>query len=64
MAAVLALVFLFVVASVALFIKVIVGGATFASVFAGGMFAVMAAAVFVALFKMARTWEAEAGPEH
>ena len=63
MAAVLALVFLFVLASIGLFVMVVVHG-SWASLFALAIFVAMAAGVFVGLFKMARGWERDAGPEH
>ena len=63
MAAVLALVFLFVLASVGLLLKVFLGG-SIAGAFAMLIFVAMAAGVFLGLFKMARTWENESGPQH
>ena len=60
MAAVFALVFLFVLASVVLLFKVFLGGATFAGIFAMLTFVVLASGVFVGLFKMTKEWEHEA----
>lgn len=61
MAAVLALVFLFALASVGLLFKVFVGDPTLTSLFTFGLFVAMASGVFVGCFKMARTWEGDAG---
>jgi hypothetical protein len=63
MAAVMALVFLFVLASVGLLAKVFVDG-SWISALAMLTFVPMAAGVFVGTFKMARRWEREAGPDH
>jgi hypothetical protein len=63
MAAVMALVFLFVLASVGLLARVFFDG-SWTSAMAMLTFLAMAAGVFVGLFKMARRWEREAGPEH
>jgi len=63
MAAVFALVFLFALASTSLFIKSL-GELTFGTAFVGAMFLALAAGIFVGLFKMAKGWEGEAGPEH
>jgi hypothetical protein len=60
MAAVFALVFLFVLASGGLLVKTMLVGASFASVFALSTFLALASGVFVGLFKMARRWENEA----
>lgn len=60
MAAVFALVFLFVLASVALLFKVFVGGASLVGIFAMVTFVLLASGVFVGLFKMSRNWENEA----
>ena len=62
MAAVLALVFLFVLASSGFLIKAILGDASFASLFALTTFLAMAWGVFIGLFKLARTWEGD--PHH
>jgi hypothetical protein len=59
MAAVFALVFLFVLASGGLLFKTMVAGASFASIFALATFLALASGVFVGLFKMARGWENE-----
>lgn len=59
MAAVLALVFLFVLASVGLLFKTLTSEASFASMFALATFVALATGVFVGLFKMARRWEDE-----
>jgi hypothetical protein len=61
MAAVFALVFLFVLASGGVLISTMLDGASFASVFALATFLALASGVFVGLFKMARRWESEAG---
>jgi hypothetical protein len=61
MAAVFALVFLFVLASGGLLIKTMLSGASFASVFALVTFLLLASGVFVGLYKMARGWENEVG---
>jgi hypothetical protein len=63
MAAVFALVFLFALASTALFIKAL-GAASFGTIFAGITFLALAAGVFYGLLRMTRKWEAESGPEH
>jgi hypothetical protein len=63
MAAVMALVFLFVLASVGLLVKVFFDGSA-TSVLAALTFIALAAGVFLGLFRMARGWEREAGPEH
>jgi hypothetical protein len=57
MAAVLALVFLFALASIALMIKITVGGATVATVFAMTCFVALAAGVFIGAFMQVRRWE-------
>jgi hypothetical protein len=66
MAAVFALVFLFVLASIGLLAKVFVGDFTtsVASAFAMMTFIALAAGVFVGLFRMVRAWENESGPPH
>lgn len=61
MAAVFALVFLFVLASGGLLVKTILSDASFASTFALGTFLLMAWGVFIGLLKMARTWESDVG---
>lgn len=61
MAAVLALVFLFALASVGLLFKVFVGDPTLTSILSFGLFFAMATGVFVGCFKMARGWEGDAG---
>ncbi len=63
MAAVFALVFLFVLASIALLFKVFVGG-SLAGLFALITFVLLASGVFVGLYKMSKRWEDEAGPQH
>ena len=60
MAAVFALVFLFVLAAGSLLAKVFMGEATFASVFAMITFMSLAWGVFFGLFRLSREWE---GPE-
>jgi hypothetical protein len=57
MAAVFALVFLFVLASGGLLVKTMLSGASFASIFAMATFLALAWGVFFGLFKMARGWE-------
>ncbi len=59
MAAVFALVFLFVLASIALMFKSL-GAINFGTVAMMGVFIALASGVFVALFKLARRWENEA----
>ena len=59
MAAVFALVFLFVLASGGLLVKTMLVGASFASIFALATFLALACGVFVGLFRMARKWEEE-----
>ena len=59
MAAVFALVFLFVLASAGLLVKTMLAGASFASVFALVTFLAHAWGVFIGLFKLARKWEDE-----
>lgn len=61
MAAVFALVFLFVLASTGLLVKTIVSGATFSSMFALVIFLALAWGVFFGLYKMARQWESDVG---
>lgn len=61
MAAVFALVFLFVLASGGLLIETMLSSASFASIFALATFLALASGVFVGLFKMARKWEDEVG---
>ena len=60
MAAVFALVFLFVLASVVLLFKVFVASVAFMNVFALLTFVLLASGVFVGLFKMTKEWEHEA----
>ena len=60
MAAVLALVFLFVLASAGLLIKTMLAGASFGSIFALATFLALAWGMFIGLFKMARKWEGPA----
>jgi hypothetical protein len=62
MAAVLCLVFLFALAAVALLLQPMLS--SLAGIVALAVFTALAAGVFLGLFKMTRTWEAEAGPEH
>ncbi len=64
MAAVLALVFLFVLASIALLFKVFVGGASLVGIFAMVTFVLLASGVFIGLFKMSKRWEDEADAKH
>jgi hypothetical protein len=58
MAAVMALIFLFALASTSLFVKSL-GAWTFGTAIAGGFFLALAAGVFLALLRMARRWENE-----
>jgi hypothetical protein len=60
MAAVFALIFLFVVASIGFMVKSLPATLTFGSVFAIACFIALAVGVFVALFRLARRWENEA----
>lgn len=60
MAAVFALVFLFVLASGGLLVKTVLGDASFASIFALATFLALAWGVFIGLFKMSREWEGDA----
>ncbi len=64
MAAVFALVFLFVLASVALLLKVFLGGSSLVGIFAMVTFVLLASGVFVGLFKMSKRWEHEADVKH
>ena len=59
MAAVFALVFLFVLAAGSLLAKVFIGEGSIASMFALVTFLAMAWGVFFGLFKLARGWEGE-----
>jgi hypothetical protein len=59
MAAVMALVFLFALASVALMLKIAVGGLTLTTVFAMACFVALAVGVFVGTFVQAKHWENE-----
>ena len=59
MAAVFALVFLFVLASAGLLVKTMLAGASVASVFALVTFLALAWGVFLGLFRLARKWEDE-----
>ena len=61
MAAVFALVFLFVLASGGLLVKTLLSDASFASTFALATFLALAWGVFIGLFKLARKWEGEVG---
>jgi hypothetical protein len=61
MAAVFALVFLFVLASAGVLVKVFLNGASFASIFAMVTFLALSWGVFLGLFKLARKWENEVG---
>jgi len=61
MAAVFALVFLFVLASGGLLFKVFVSEASWSSIFAMITFTSLAVGVFLGLFKLARKWEDEVG---
>lgn len=59
MAAVLALVFLFVVASIGFMLKSLHGGLTFGSVAMVMTFGSLSVGLFLGLFKLARGWEEE-----
>jgi len=59
MAAVFALVFLFVLASAGVLVKVIASDASWTSIFALVTFLALAWGVFFGLFKLARKWEDE-----
>jgi hypothetical protein len=59
MAAVMALVFLFVLASVGLMVKVAAGGLTVSTFLGMTAFVAIAIGVFVGTFRLARTWENE-----
>jgi ABC-type multidrug transport system fused ATPase/permease subunit len=59
MAAVFALVFLFVLAAGGLLFKVLVAEASFGSIFALVTFLALAWGVFIGLFRLARGWEGE-----
>lgn len=61
MAAVFALVFLFVLASSGLLVKTLLSGASFASIFALTTFLALGWGVFLGLYKMARRWEDDVG---
>jgi hypothetical protein len=63
MAAVMCFVFLFALASVGLLFKSFLDG-SLGSTLALLTFIAMAAGIFVGMFKMAKRWESEAGPEH
>jgi hypothetical protein len=63
MAAVMALVFLFVLASIGFFFKAVFDG-SWSGAFAMLTFVALAAGVFIGTFKMSRRWEGEAGPDH
>jgi hypothetical protein len=64
MAAVFCFVFLFALASITLLWKPFSDGASFGGILAMATFILLASGVFVGLFKMTRSWENEAGPEH
>jgi hypothetical protein len=59
MAAVFALIFLFVLAASGLLLEVLIGEGSIASIFAFITFTALAWGVFVGLFKLARGWEGE-----
>ena len=59
MAAVFALVFLFVIASVGMMVKISGGSLDFGTTMATVSFVTIAFGVFFGLFKMARRWEEE-----
>jgi len=58
MAAVFALVFLFALASTALFLKVL-ATASFGTILAGATFLALAGGVFLGLFRMSKRWEGD-----
>ena len=64
MAAVFCFIFLFALAAIALLLQPFLAGASAAGIFACALFAVLAGGVFVATYKMAKKWEAEADPKH
>ncbi len=64
MAAVFALVFLFVLASVAVMVKMVITGASFGAIFATLTFVAMSSGVFYGLFRMSKRWEHEADVHH
>ena len=64
MAAVFALVFMFVISSIGLLVRVCADGASWGSTLALATFIALASGVFVGLYRLARRWEGEAGPEH
>jgi hypothetical protein len=59
MAAVMALVFLFALASIGLMLKIAVGGLSLTTVLATGCFVALAAGVFVSTLVQAKRWEDE-----
>jgi hypothetical protein len=59
MAAVFALVFLPVLASVALFAKIFGGDVSFSTALASACFIALASGVFYGLFRMSKQWEGE-----
>ena len=63
MAAVWCFVFLFGLAACALLFQVFFTGGIVSAI-AGGIFVALAAGVFVGMYKLAKRWEGEAGPEH
>jgi hypothetical protein len=59
MAAVFALIFLFVIASIGFMLKALPAALSFGTVLAAVCFVALAAGVFVGLFRLARRWEDE-----
>jgi len=64
MAAVFCFIFLFGLAAVSLLLQPMLAGLSLSGIAALTCFTLLAGGVFVALFKMTRKWEADAGPEH
>ena len=60
MAAVFCFIFLFALAAIALLLQPFLAGASAGGIVGFACFALLAAGVFVATYKMAKAWEAEA----
>ena len=60
MAAVFALIFLFVIASIGFMLKALPSSLGFGTVLGAACFVALAVGVFIGLFKLARRWENEA----
>jgi hypothetical protein len=63
MAAVMCFVFLFGLAASLLLYKLFFAG-SIVGAFAGAIFVALAVGVFISMYRQARRWEAEAGPDH